>query len=99
MKSLSLITEDAITLCGIVDLLEAGPATTGEIAMMQHLGTDSALRLCKKLKEAKIIDHPTATRIVLGVTQKVPRLVWQLTANYCQHGEDLPTAEELAWGI
>jgi superfamily II DNA/RNA helicase len=53
----------------------------------------------KKLKEAKIIDHPTATRIVLGVPQKVPLLVWQLTADYCQHGEDLPTAEELAWGI
>jgi hypothetical protein len=98
-RSIHEIIEAAVTIRGIVDLLEAGPATTHEIAMTQHLSSDSALRFCKKLQGAGIIDHPTATRVILGLPQKVPLMEWQLTAAYCRHSDDLPTAEELAGGM
>lgn len=99
MRPVHLVIEDAVTLRGITDLLEAGPATTSEIAMTQHISDDVARRLLRKLQGAGIIEHPTATKVILGVPQQVPQLSWQLTAAYCHNGEDLPTAEELARGM
>lgn len=99
MRPVHLVIEDAVALRGITDLLETGPATTGEIAMTQHISDDVARRLLRKLQGAGIIEHPTAIRIILGVPQQIPQLSWQLTAAYCQHGEDLPSAEELARGM
>jgi hypothetical protein len=99
MKPLSQTIEEAMAIRGIVDLLETGPATTHEIALTQHLGTDQAQRLCKKLQGAGVIAHPTATRIIFGVPQQVPQMEWQLTTAYCQRGEEMPSAEELAGGV
>ena len=97
MRPLSLILEDAATLRGIVDFL-AFPATTHEIEMTQHLGRDSATRLCKKLQGAGILEHPTATRIILGVPQQVPQLEWRLTQAYRDGDIDF-NAEKLAGAV
>jgi hypothetical protein len=98
MRPLSLITEEAVTLQGIVALLEEAPATTYEISLTQHLGTDSAQRLCKILQGAGILEHPTVTRIILGVPQQVPQLAWSLTAAY-QRGEIDFDPERIAGAI
>jgi hypothetical protein len=97
MKPLSLIIEDAATLRGIVDFL-AFPATIHEIEMTQHIGHDTAIRLCRKLQRAGILEHPIATRIILGVSQQVPQLEWELTDAY-QRGEIQLNAEKLAGAI
>lgn len=96
-RSLIHIIDDAVSLRGIVALLEEAPATTNEVALTQHVSRDTALRLCKKLHAAKVIEHPTATRIILGVPQQVPQLTWQLTPEY-QRGEIQLDAEKLAGG-
>jgi DNA-binding IscR family transcriptional regulator len=98
MRPVHLVIEDAVALRGIVDLLEAGPATTGEIAMMQHTSDDVARRLCKKLQEAGIIDHTIATKAVLVVGQQVSQInEWKLAYAYA-HGEFTLNAERLAGG-
>jgi len=64
--------------------------------MTQHISDQSALRLMKLLQKAMIIEHPTATRIILGVPQEVSCIKWQLTAT-AKQGQ-IPGAEELARG-
>ena len=86
---------DAITLRGIVALLEESPATTREISMMQYVSDDTARRLCKKLQQFGVIEHPNATRTILGVSQQVPQLKWRLTEAY-NRGEIQLDAETLA---
>ncbi len=95
--SICQITEDAVTLRGIVALLGEAPATTHEIQMTQHVGHGTAKRLCAMLQKAGIIERPTATRIVLGVPQQVPLLEWRLTTAY-RRGERQLEAERLARG-
>lgn len=88
---------DAVAIRGILDLFEESETiTTREAAMTQHLSDQSALRLMRLLQKARIIEHPTATRIILGVPQKVPCIGWQLTAT-AKQGQ-IPGAEELARG-
>lgn len=65
--------------------------------MTQHLSDQAAMRLMKLLQKARVIEHPTATRIVLGVPQEVPCIAWRLTAS-AKRGE-IPSAEELARGM
>lgn len=86
---------DAITLRGIVALLEESPATTREISMMQYVGNNTARRLCKKLQQFGVIEHPKAIRTILGVSQQVPLLEWRLTEAY-RRGEIQLDAERLA---
>jgi hypothetical protein len=97
MKPLSLIAEDAITLRGIIALLEEAPATHRDIIATQHVGSITADRCCRALQEAGIISHPTVMRTVIGVATQVPQLEWQLTAEY-QRGEIDFDAEKLAGG-
>ena len=85
---------DAITLRGIVALLEKSPATTREISMMQYVSNNTARRLCKKLQQFGVIEHPKAIRSILGVSQQVPLLEWQLTVAY-RRGEIQLDAERL----
>lgn len=96
MKSIHQVTRDAVALRGIVDFL-AFPATSHELEMTQRLGHDTANRLCGLLQGAGIIEHPTATRIILGVSQQVTQLEWRLTQAY-RDGEVDFNAERLARG-
>ncbi len=87
--------DDAVTMQGIVSLLEESPATTREISMMKYVSTNTARRLCKKLHQFGVIEHPIATRAILGVSQQVPLLEWRLTEAY-RRGEIQLDAERLA---
>jgi len=98
MRPPSLIMEDAVTMRGIIALLEEAPATTHEIVATQHVGAITAGRCCRALQQAGIIEHPTIPRDVLGVVQQIPQISWSLTAAY-QKGELALMAEELARGI
>lgn len=86
---------DAITMRGIVSLLEESPASTREISMMQYVSNYTARRLCKKLQQFGVIEHPNAIRTILGVSQQVPQLEWRLTEAYMR-GEIQLDAERLA---
>ncbi len=97
MRPINLIIEDAVTLRGIVDLLEAKPATTKDIELTQHVGHSTAKRLCEKLQKAGVIERPTVPRVVLGVQQQVPQLAWRLTSALLR-GEVEFNAEKLAGG-
>ena len=74
------------------------PVTLHELAMTQHISNSTALRLCRILEKAGIVEHPTVTRIVMGASQEVPQLAWMLTKPFflggCRYN-----AEELAGGI
>jgi len=100
MKPHYQIAADAVTIRGIIDYLERSvePVTLHELAMTQHISNSTALRLCKILEKAAIIEHPTVTRIVMGASQEVPQLAWMLTKPFflggCRYN-----AEELAGGI
>jgi predicted ArsR family transcriptional regulator len=85
---------DAVTLRRIVALLEESPATAREISMMQYVSNNAARRLCKKLQQSGVIEHPKATRTILGVSQQVPLLEWRLTEAY-RRGEIQLDAETL----
>ena len=98
MRPINLIIKDAVTLRGIIDLLEEAPATTREIVATQHVGGITAGRCCDELRDAGIIHHPTVTRIVIGAPTQVPQLAWSLTAAY-QRGEIVLDAEKMAGGI
>jgi hypothetical protein len=98
MKPLSLIAEDAITLRGIIDLLEETPATHRDIIASLHVGSITAGRCCRALFEAGAIEHPIITRTVIGVPTQVPQLEWRLTESY-QRGEIDLDPEDMAGGV
>ena len=99
MKPLHQVIDDAITIRGIIDYLEKSvePVSLHEIAMTQHISNTTALRLCRILEKASVIEHPTVTRIVVGASQEVPQLAWQLTKSFWLGG-CVYNAEDLARG-
>ena len=99
MKPLHQVIEDAVIIQGIIDYLEKSvePVSLHEIAMTQHISNGTALRLCRILEKATIIEHPVVTRIVMGVSQEVPQLAWQLTKSFWLGG-CVYNAEDLARG-
>lgn len=100
MKPSHQITADAVTIRGIIDYLEKSVEPVGlhELAMTQHISNSTALRLCRILERASIIEHPTVTRIVMGASREVPQLAWQLTKPFFLGG-CVYNAEELAGGM
>ena len=94
MKPLHQITADAVTIRGIIDCLEqsAEPVSLHEIAMTQHISNATALRLCRILEKASVIEHVT------GVYQAVPYLGWRLTKPFFLGG-CVYNAQELAGGF
>ena len=100
MKPLHQVIEDAVTIRGIIDYLEKSvePATLHELAMTQHISNGTALRLCRILEKATIIEHPVVTRTVMGTSQEVPRSAWRLTKPFFLGG-CVYNAEQLAGGI
>lgn len=97
MKPAHLIVEDAVAIRGILDLFaESETIRAREVAMTQQISDDAARRLMKLLEKAGIVEHPTVTRIIVGVPQEVPCINWQLTAA-AKRGE-IPSAEDLARG-
>ena len=99
MKPLHQVIDDAVTIRGIIDYLEKSVEPVGlhEIAMTRHISNTTALRLCRILEKALIIEHPVVTRIVMGVSQEVPQLAWQLTKSFWLGG-CVYNAEDLARG-
>ena len=99
MKPLHQVIEDAVIIRGIIDYLEksVGPVSLHELAMTQHISNATALRLCRILEKASVIEHPTVTRIVMGASQEVPQLAWQLTKSFWLGG-CVYNAEDLARG-
>ena len=99
MKPLHQVIEDAVTIRGIIDYLDKSVEPVGlhEIAMTQHISNATALRLCRILERASIIEHPTVTRIVMGASQEVPQLAWRLTKSFWLGG-CVYNAEDLARG-
>ena len=99
MKPLHQVIEDAVIIRGIIDYLEKSvePVSLHELAMTQHISNSTALRLCRILEKATIIEHPVVTRIVMGVSQEVPQLAWQLTKSFWLGG-CVYNAEDLARG-
>ena len=99
MKPLHQVIEDAVTIRGIIDYLEKSvePVSLHELAMTQHISNTTALRLCRILEKATIIEHPVVTRIVMGVSREVPQLAWQLTKSFWLGG-CVYNAEDLARG-
>ena len=100
MKPLHQVIDDAIPIRGIIDYLEKSvePVSLHELAMTQHISNGTALRLCRILEKATIIEHPVVTRIVMGVSQEVPQLAWQLTKSFWLGG-CVYNAQELVGGI
>lgn len=99
MKPSHQITADAVTIRGIIDYLEKSVEPVGlhELAMTQHVSNTTALRLCRILEKASVIEHPTVTRIVMGASQEVPQLAWRLTKSFWLGG-CVYNAEDLARG-
>ena len=99
MKPLHQVIDDAVTIRGIIDYLEKSvePVTLHELAMTQHISNSTALRLCRILEKASIIEHPVVTRVVMGVSQEVPQLAWLLTKPFWLGG-CVYNAQELAKG-
>ena len=99
MKPLHQVIDDAVTIRGIIDYLEKSVEPVGlhEIAMTQHISNGTALRLCRISEKAAIAEHPTVTRIVMGASQEVPQLAWQLTKSFWLGG-CVYNAEDLARG-
>ena len=100
MKPSHQITADAVTIRGIVDYLEKSVEPVGlhELAMTQHISNSTALRLCRILERAAIIEHPVVTRIVMGISLEVPQPAWRLTKPFFLGG-CVYNAEQLAGGI
>ena len=99
MNPLHQVIEDAVIIRGIIDYLEKSvePVSLHELAMTQHISNATALRLCRILEKASVIEHPTVTRIVMGAPQEVPQLAWQLTKSFWLGG-CVYNAEDLARG-
>ena len=99
MKPSHQITADAVTIRGIIDYLEKSvePVSLHELAMTQHISNGTALRLCRILERAAIIEHPVVTRIVMGAAREVPQLAWRLTKSFWLGG-CVYNAEDLARG-
>ena len=99
MKPLHQVIDDAVTIRGIIDYLEKSvePVSLHELAMTQHISNATALRLCRILEKASVIEHPTVTRIVMGASQEVPQLAWRLTKSFWLGG-CVYNAEDLARG-
>jgi hypothetical protein len=100
MKHLHQVIEDAVTIRGIIDYLEKSvePVSLHELAMTQHISNGTALRLCRILERAAIIEHPVVTRIVMGAAREVPQLAWRLTKSFWLGG-CVYNAQELAGGM
>jgi hypothetical protein len=100
MKPPHQITADAVTIRGIIDYLEKSVEPVGlhELAMTQHVSNTTALRLCRILEKATIIEHPVVTRVVMGASQEVPQLAWRLTKSFWLGG-CIYNAERLAGGM
>ncbi len=94
MKPSHQITADAVTIRGIIDYLEKSVEPVGlhEIAMTQHISNGTALRLCRILEKASVVEHVT------GVYQAVPYLGWRLTKSFWLGG-CIYNAERLAGGV
>jgi hypothetical protein len=94
------ITADAVVIRGIIDYLEKSVEPVGlhELAMTQHISNATALRLCRILERAAIIEHPVVTRVVVGASQEVPQSAWRLTKPFFLGG-CVYNAEQLAGGI
>jgi hypothetical protein len=94
------ITADAVVIRGIIDYLEKSVEPVGlhELAMTQHVSNTTALRLCRILEKATIIEHPVVTRVVMGASQEVPQLAWRLTKSFWLGG-CIYNAERLAGGV
>lgn len=103
MKPLHQVIEDAVTIRGIIDYLEKSvePVSLHELAMTQHISNATALRLCRILEKEGVVEHPRATRVILGISQEVPLLGWRLTEEFFKafilHGAIYDT-ENLARG-
>jgi DNA-binding transcriptional regulator YhcF (GntR family) len=84
MKPIHQLVSDARTIRGIIEYLEQSvePATTNELAMTSHVSDSTALRLCRLLETEGVVEHPRATRVILGVSQEVPLLGWRLTEEF-----------------
>lgn len=92
-----IIIQDAVTLRGIVELLADAPATTHEVAMTQHVGTDAARRLMKILHDAGIVEHHSPAEADAGMTSRAILQLWQFTKAYMRG--DVPfEPEKLAGG-
>lgn len=94
-RSACQIAQDAVAIRGILDLLDGEIIVSSTVIQMtQHMGPDQASRMLKLMQQAGVVEHPLATRDVLGVKQKVPCLkLWQLT-EAARRGE-IPGAEEI----
>ena len=94
MKPLHQVIDDAVTIRGIIDYLEKSvePVSLHELAMTQHISNATALRLCRILEKASVVEHVT------GVYQAIPYLAWRLTKPFLLGG-CVYNAEELAGGI
>ncbi len=97
-RPICLIQEDAVALKGIVELLAEEPAMISEIAMTQHISNDTARRLLKILKDARIVEKETVPRVHRGTLNYVETLRWKLTSAYIS-GEVPFEPEVLAGGI
>lgn len=97
MKPSHQITADAVTIRGIIDYLEKSVEPVGlhELAMTQHVSNGTALRLCRILEKAAIVEHPT---VALGGPYVVPQPAWRLTKSFWLGG-CVYNAEELAGRI
>jgi hypothetical protein len=95
MRSTIQIAQDAADIRCILELFEreVEPVTSKLVQMTQHMNAHQANRLLGLLQKAGVIEHPTATRIILGVPQEVPCIGWQLT-EAARRGE-IPDAEEI----
>jgi hypothetical protein len=94
------VIQDTVLIRGILDLLdgEAEPVTEYLVQLTQHVGPKPAARIMKLLQKASVVEHPLATKDILGAEQKVPCLkLWQLTAT-AKRGQ-IPSAEALARGV
>ena len=96
-RSIHLVTQDAATMRSIVQLLAEAPASTNEVAMTQHVGTDAARRIMKILHNAGIIEHRSPSEADAGLMARAILQSWQLTRVYLRG--DVPfEPEKLAGG-
>jgi len=96
-RPIHLVTPDAATMRGIVQLLADAPASANEVAMTQHVGTDAARRLMRILHDTGIIEHRSPAEADAGMTPRAILQLWQLTKAYLRG--DVPfEPERLAGG-
>ena len=87
------LANGATLLRSIIKLLAEAPATTGEVAMTQHIGNDTAQRLMRVLYSARIVEHPTRAKAARGLTPpSSPQLKWRLSNAYMRG--DVPFVPE-----